>query len=311
MQTLCAQALPPGTTNAGCIEPVNNITNTFDIRDAGPRPFYAIAHRVLTSKGAKVALDHGANALEIDLTAWSKRNLWAKRDEWWADHDGFAASAGDTAKNLFTTIAEERRHGKGVIFVWFDIKNPDYCDLQQPGCGIKALQELARNILQPAGVRVLYGFSGKDIHKGGYRYVRDSLNDNEAIGIDGKLNDALERIKYGPPRQVFSKGLFNNNFFFRLAFGNCRDDNKTCSQLRKAVESKKFKHVFGWTLSQGQQRIAHELLGIAGVDGIIYGHVMSHYSDSNNARATLGLLTDWLKNHPERLYMATVNDSPW
>lgn len=121
-------------------------------RRLSQKPIYAIAHRVLTAQGVKDAFANGANAIETDMTAW--------RDGWYADHDGTLTSYGDKVEVLFKAIADEKRNGKPVTFVWLDLKNPDYCDPNSNKwrhCSIAALQDLARSILQPAGIRVLYG----------------------------------------------------------------------------------------------------------------------------------------------------------
>ncbi|KAE8388624.1 hypothetical protein BDV23DRAFT_173765 [Aspergillus alliaceus] len=77
---------------------------------------------------------------------------------WWTDHDGSFMSDGRQA------------------------------------CSIEALWDLAREILQPAGVRVLYGF-GQPTMTRGYTVIRDSLNENEAVVISGRTHDVLERYK--------------------------------------------------------------------------------------------------------------------
>lgn len=120
---------------------------------AQQRPTWAIAHRVLTRGGVTKALEHGANAIEIDATAW--------RDGWWADHDGTLTSYGDRMTDMFGQLVEEKRAGRHIAFVWLDIKNPDWCSSSDPKwrhCSVAALRDLARARLQSEGIRVLYGF---------------------------------------------------------------------------------------------------------------------------------------------------------
>ncbi|KAI3391372.1 hypothetical protein diail_7481 [Diaporthe ilicicola] len=70
------------------------------------KPFYAIAHRVLTVQGVQAAFSHGANAVEIDFQPWTK-----------------SGCAGGTARDVLQAVADQRRAGKPVAFVWFDNKN--------------------------------------------------------------------------------------------------------------------------------------------------------------------------------------------
>ncbi|KIM32613.1 hypothetical protein M408DRAFT_19998 [Serendipita vermifera MAFF 305830] len=263
-----------------------------------------IAHRVLTVEGVKIALAHGANALEIDMTAWKKG--------WWADHDGTLTSAGDTARAMFEAIAHERSGGKTVTFVWLDIKNPDWCDpadSKWKHCSITGLRDLARDILEPAGVRVLYGF-----YKVGraYKLIRDDLNSMEVINMDGKSEDVQQEfVNNGPTdksRRVMSYGYFNLPF----QFGNCREEiYYTCTELRQAVESDAFGKVFGWTSSDGHAWYVDKLLGEAGIDGLIYGLKVTHYHEDEDAHAAAQDILKWLDNHRDRRYLAAQNDSPW
>ncbi|KAL9032078.1 MAG: hypothetical protein Q9214_008120, partial [Letrouitia sp. 1 TL-2023] len=166
-------SIPSASDNAS-----NDSVTPIEARASHRRPLYVIAHKVLTENGVDVALKHGANALEMDMTAWN--------EGWWADHDHKPHSRHRDARDLFKHVAKRRKEGQNIQFVWLDIKNPDYCDLDDKKwvvCSIKGLRKLAREILEPAGVKVLYGFmkSGRKA----FKHVRDHLNANEAINYDG------------------------------------------------------------------------------------------------------------------------------
>ncbi|KAK8918033.1 Sphingomyelinase D [Metarhizium anisopliae] len=268
-----------------------------------PRPFFAIAHRVLMDYGVRDALNHGANALEIDMTAWSK--------QWYADHDGTLTSRGHTAEHIFKAIAHERRAGKPAIFVWLDLKNPDYCDERYPACNIEALRNLARDILQPAGVKVLYGFYSSQTSKRAYQVISRGLNSNEAIGIDGNVGEANRVFNSQGPasikHRVYSKGLFDPAW----NFGNCKSSgNQICPQLRQGAESRNFGKVFGWTIAEDNRKEADQLMSV-GVDGLIYGFVATHYYDDPDTRAARKILADWLSKNQDKAYLATLRDQPW
>ncbi|KAL8681816.1 MAG: hypothetical protein Q9224_006823 [Gallowayella concinna] len=270
------------------------------------RPFYLIAHRVLTSHGIEDGLRNGANAIEIDMTAYE--------EGWWADHDHAANSWGDSAKDIFNKIARERRNGKDITFVWLDIKNPDWCDPNDPKwqhCSVRGLRDLARQILQPAGVRVLYGYVFKAKSKT-YSFIRDGLNSNEAINVDGNPTQVRELFQSGGPADQSRRVSSYGDVDFSFEFGNCKEDKyNTCTELRQAVASGKFGKVFGWTATVGKGDYVRQELDIAGVDGIIYGFGGADYKDAADTRAAAKDIVEWVKGHPHRRFIATNNDPPW
>lgn len=268
-----------------------------------PKPLYAIAHRVLTSKGVKDALEMGANAIEIDMQPW-------KRSGWWADHDGLAASAGDKAKDIFATIASERKKGKSVGFVWLDIKGPDHCSPDHPRCSFAVLRNLAREILEPEGIHVLYGFYGAN--GDAYKSIQGDLNDLEAVNVNGEASEVKDAFaKYGPTdvnKRTMAYGYYNLAF----QFGNCQEKSyNTCTELRQGAESKKdIGKVYGWTNAVGQSDYVNKLLDV-GVDGLIFGFKATHFYDHASTRSAFADIKNWVDAHPQFRYLATVNDKPW
>lgn len=275
-------------------------------------PIYAIAHRVLSVQGVKDAISNGANALETDLRAWHDKS----GDGWWADHDGVIANRSATASELFEAIAEQRIAGKNVTFVWFDLKNPDYCKLDDPAyvnCSIIALQNLARKILHPAGVRVMFDFSGT-IGKA-YNQICENANSYESIGVEGPAANVKKTLArcaiHNRAQHIMSIGYYDYDHL-PSEFGNCELDevgNHVCKELREAVLSRAFGKVFGWTSSVGQAFYVDKMLGTAGVDGLIYG-MGADYKDSNVTRAAFKDISDWVAKTPGR-HLAGQDDHPW
>lgn len=269
------------------------------------RPIYAIAHRVLKPSDVTAALSHGANALEVDLTAWN--------DRWWADHEGRIYSAKASARELFEFIARQRETGHDVSFVWLDIKNPDYCVENWP-CSIAGLQDLARKTLEPSGVRVLYGFFEAENSRG-YGIIRDSLNANEAVCLSGPVDRVLELYnttgKDVPARQRI---MDYGGVQLGKQFGSCHRDGDTCSELRQGSEDRdqgELGRIFGWTSTEGDTKLVNKLLGEAGVDGIIYGLGSAEYKDNPGPRAAAQDIIDFVSSHPDTHRMAGRNDAPW
>ena len=272
-------------------------------QNVGPKPFWAIAHRVLTSNSVKAALSHGANALEIDFQPWP-------RSGWWADHDGLAASAGDRAEDIFKTIAQARRDGQNVGFVWLDIKGPDHCGEDSPNCHFNKLRDMAREILQPAGVKVLYGFY--DGNSKAFASISAGLNEMEGLNINGKSDDVQAAYaKVSRPtkaQKTMAYGYFNLPF----QFGSCDKNGRysTCDELAKAAASSQFGAVYGWTSVAGQKSYVDKMID-AGVDGIIYGFKATYYYDHASARSAFDDIKRSVEERKNTRYLAKVNDQPW
>lgn len=267
------------------------------------KPIYAIAHMVLSAQGMKDAIKNGANSFEIDLTAW---------DKWFADHDGTGDSAGDTAQDLFKAVADERKAGTDIPFVWLDIKDPDKCGSEDENCGIKKLQTLCRQLLQPAGVRVLYGFFQTEDSRA-YEVISNSLNDNEAVVLSGEADEVLEMYSGS---SVSKKQRFMDYGWTQLeeGFGNCEESGyNTCTELRQAAvmrDQGEFGGVLSWTSTVGDASLVQDLLSKAGVDGIIYGFEITRYYDHEDTRTAANDIINWVDGSDSH-YMATNSDIPW
>ncbi|MET7360072.1 phospholipase [Streptomyces sp. NPDC005562] len=315
-----AGAAPAGTRTApaDATAPANTTAPAHAAGSQGKRPVWAIAHRVLTVDGVNKALDHGANAMEIDATAWKKG--------WWADHDGLPTSAGDTMADMFDRIAQQRRAGKNVGFVWLDIKNPDHCDSGDAAtrhCSTAALRDLARTKLESAGVRVLYGFYGT-AGGTGWKDVSQDLNHLEGVDISGDAADVEGQFgEHGGAvahnQRVMDKGLFNLGLPTVL--------NKVTDQLRLGAAARDrgdIARVFGWTTAAGDEEATRRLLSATGgdADGLIYGHRASCYpdgvsgargcgKDDSSARQALAHIQAFVGDHADTRRMATTDDVPF
>ncbi|CAM1508753.1 Fc.00g056010.m01.CDS01 [Cosmosporella sp. VM-42] len=285
--------------------PAEDSMTTLDSTPASKKPFYAIAHRCNTVGALQHAIDDGANAIEMDLDARTDAG-------WWAAHDGPPAAPGDKARTMFNAIVAHRKAGKPITFVWLDIKNPDYCDPGDPTwwyCSIAALRDLARELLEPQGVRVLFGFYNADGN--GYRLIRHGLNGKEAINIDGRMAPLRQEFAANGPADVNKRVLSYGDPDLTYLFGDCTeagDAHLTCTQLRQATECHAFGKVFGWTATSGQGWYMDALMGV-GVDGIIYGLGAALYGGAASQAAED--LRSSLGRHSTTYYLAGVNDSPW
>ena len=87
--------------------------------------------------------------------------------------------------------------------MWLDLKNPDYCfpyDKVLEPCSIIGLRDLAREILEPLDVRVLYGFYEKTVNSTAWQIILNNMTSNEALNVNGKTPDVIKTFEHaGPP----------------------------------------------------------------------------------------------------------------
>ncbi|PNP79419.1 hypothetical protein FNYG_07254 [Fusarium nygamai] len=290
-------AVRQSTTNG-----LDNILPELGTR-AAKKPFYAIAHRCNNISAVQHAVNDGANAIEMDLFSEGE-------DGWWASHDG-PSKNGNRAKEMFHTIAAHRKAGKPITFVWLDFKNPDACDPGKPaewGCSIGALRDLARQILEPQGVRVLYGFYGVQ-NGSAYRLLESDLTANEALNVDGRSVPLQQFFNKNGPSDIQKRVASYGYTQLEEGFGNCTepgDAHLTCTQLRQEVISGKFGKVFSWTAVMDQVQLVQRLMGV-GIDGIIYG--LEGPYGGNSTQALAQIRSSLVQNGGYRY--AGISDNPW
>ena len=268
------------------------------------RPIWMIAHKCLTKQGVDDAITNGANAVEMDLTAY--------KEGWWAQHTGEPWF--DPIRDLFDHIAAKKDGGANIQWVWLDIKTPDaFSD----GFGsIQGLQKLVREHLLPHGVTALYGFavgSGNALD-----YIKKTLSSAEGINYDGSSDNhsenktpkdtikALQDVKVA--HRVGSYGWDE----LKNSFGDCYEkDFYTCTELRQAKTSDNWATVLGWTATTeaGDTDFVNKLFNDAKVDGMIYGYSSEKYHDSADSRAAAKEIQDWIDAHKADVKLA--DSLPW
>jgi sphingomyelin phosphodiesterase D len=274
------------------------------------RAINAIAHRVLTTDGVTAALNHGANAIEIDVCAYYRSG-----NGWWANHDCDMplSNAGDSIEDMFSRIRTEYLNGKSVTFVWLDIKNPNYCMVEDGQCSVLALMQLARRKLEYVGIEVIFGFFQSE---GGYGWnvAKNNLNSKEGIVANGKFNAVKHTYKINSDipknKRMMDYGYFLMSFQF----------NKTLHELKLGTSNRDsqtpiLQKVFTWTTTYQDTWYAEKLLGEGKVDGIIYGHRSRFYNAKNlpndvrNVKQAAQDIIKYVKQHSSSLRMATNQDS--
>ena len=174
------------------------------------------------------------------MTAYKKRGSY--EDDWWAVHDALSAKGAQTARMILEAVGSDPRARDQLSFVWLDIKNPDKCETHR-ACSIQALRDLARELLQPHGIRVLYGFYDGAGSRPALHLIRRSLNDDEAISLNGFAYRVLGQFDSLEPSLPVAKRVMDHGFFnLRLprVLRKCASSNafhrNVCSELSKGAD---------------------------------------------------------------------------
>lgn len=137
--------------------------------------------------------------------------------------------------------------------------------------------------------------------------MKKSLNENEALNINGKADDfqaafAQDKDLVPKQKQIMSYGYFNLGFQF----------DTTRNELKKAAESHTFGKVFGWTLANHDSKTyVDQLMGDADVDGLIYGFKATHYYDHVDTRGAFNDIKNWVEKHSDTHRLAAKDDLLW
>lgn len=178
-------------------------------------------------------------------------------------------------------------------------------DPQWVYCSVTALRDLAREVLQPVGVRALYGFYGTNYEYNTYTRIANDLNSNEAVNLDGELSWAQQGFDNAGPgdtsRRVYSWGnpTISNGFADRVA------------DLTEAASSGKFAKVFSWTTASGDSAYVEQLVDQIKVDGIIYGYSGANYDNSASVRTAFNDVASAVEAASGHNCLATAKDNPW
>ncbi|MBD0672440.1 phospholipase [Streptomyces sp. CBMA156] len=283
-------------------------------------PVYAIAHRVDTLDGVDAAINHGANAIEIDVCSWWNPN------EWRAYHD--CSSAGDNRlgpglDSMLDRILANANAGRRLSLVWLDIKDPNYCG-EEPNrtCSVAGLRDKAQR-LTAAGIQVLYGFyeyhggSTPDVGGRGWKSLEGRLGPLEGITTTGTRNQAqgaFDRSGSGFP--AGHRAMDYGDSDITKGFGNCTEATyNTCAELKKGAADRaagRLAATFSWTTAYNDPWYVDKLLGDARVDGIIAGYGaftgVREYDNGWQCANAVNLVKDWVNRHGVTHRMATSGD---
>ncbi|MFE6500517.1 phospholipase [Kitasatospora sp. NPDC057738] len=283
-------------------------------------PIYAIAHRVDTLDGVDAAINHGANAIEIDVCAWWNPN------EWRAYHDCSSAGEnrlGPSFDSMLDRIVSNADAGRRLSLVWLDIKDPNYCG-EEPNrtCSVAGLRDKAQQ-LTAAGIQVLYGFyeyhggSTPDAGGRGWKSLEGRLGPLEGITTTGTRDQVQSAFaKSGAGFPAGRRAMDYGDSDITKGFGNCTEATyNTCAELKKGAADRaagRLAATLSWTTTYNDPWYVDKLLGDAQVDGIIAGYGaftgVREYDNSWQCANAVNLVKDWVNRHSGTHRMATSGD---
>lgn len=319
-QILSSTALLAGAALTAA--PAAAAPSNLQIRDQ--RPIWTVAHKILTVDQLDAALDDQANAIEVDLRVWRKGDDGEDADKWWMSHDKDINKRGDQADVLLKAIGE--KGGDQLSFVVLDIKTPDECEVDQEGCGIGTVVNMARDFVLSHGIGVVYGFiSPKDADKDGFRYITENLGEDDvAVRITGAANPVLEAfdqfggniptsrriMDYGNPNLHGDKG--------GPKFGKCEsadDSEDVCPNLVHAVEEEdngNLASVMLWTVGSSDDDGDKTRQALdARINGVVYGFADATYDGSERNEKARNHIVNWVDDHSDIARIAAQDERPW
>ncbi|KAE8332433.1 hypothetical protein BDV39DRAFT_200055 [Aspergillus sergii] len=213
------------------------------------------------------------------------------------------------------------KHANETSFVWLDIKKPR--TWASKGTSIKQLQQMIQTKLEPVGIRVLYDFSSKDTTLRELDTLMQSLSANEATSVGSRAEDvqrifdSVDSDTISVQQKVMDYGMSSleapyvmdcdwprDSWNLIYPTGVCYELHQGTKLLRDRQPRKsKVGKVFGWTIKAqdaGSTNV-EKLLRFSKVDGLMYGEATYDYRDHPDNRVAIGLIKDWLHQHPKRI----------
>ncbi|WP_219106998.1 hypothetical protein [Austwickia sp. TVS 96-490-7B] len=295
-------SLLAGAGLAAVAAPANALVPT-----KGPRPVFAIAHRVTSVEAVDEALNQGANAIHIDAKGISGGMTAVEGND--------VRTGGRFVEIILKKIANARKQGKTINFVWLEFHEPHRCTKTPETCSGKTLRELARNTVEKENIRVVFGF-GKGVGGADWKQITEGLNDKEAVSIYGPTDQVIDNFeKHGKHIKPGQRILNFGHSSMKDRAGDCTTPNQqSCYQLKQAAAKRnenKIGNVFGWTTPINHEKKLNDLFTKADVDGVLAVMPSARRTEVPVNKPALSEINKWVKAHPQTHRMAGQEDRPW